>query len=130
MKAPDLTSNSITSARAGRPKRRCIATGQVLETTALVRFVVGPGDEIVPDVAGKLPGRGLWLTASAQAIDLALAKTLFPRAAGRRVRVPSELAAVTERLLAGRALEYLGRARRAGELVLGFERIRSLAGSG
>src|SRR5580692_10481389 len=65
----------ITEASA--PERRCIVTGEVMPQARLIRFVAGPAGEIVPDVAGNLPGRGLWLTARHDIVERAVAKRLF-----------------------------------------------------
>lgn len=107
-------------------QRRCIVTGDVKQAAELVRFVVAPDGAVVPDVAGDLPGRGLWLSASRQAVDTACAKRLFAKAARRRVTVAEDLAARTEALLARRCLDVLGLARRAGQATLGFEQVRAL----
>src|SRR5258707_9749844 len=56
------------------PLRRCIATREVKPKDALLRFVAGPDNELVPDIAGKLPGRGLWVSADRAALELALQK--------------------------------------------------------
>lgn len=89
----------------------------------LLRFVVGPDGEIVPDVAARLPGRGLWLTARRDIVERAAAKRLFARAARRLVTVPPDLADRVEALLVRRCGEALGLARRAGSAVSGFERV-------
>ncbi|MBC7156104.1 MAG: DUF448 domain-containing protein, partial [Rhodobacteraceae bacterium] len=70
------------------PERRCIATGLSAPTAGLVRFVVGPDGVVWPDVAAKLPGRGIWVSAERAALDRAVAKGLFSRAAKRAVTVP------------------------------------------
>ena len=108
---------------ADGPLRRCLATGAVADRSRLLRFVVGPGDEIVPDVAGRLPGRGLWLTAQRDIVEHAAKKRLFARAARRPVAVPTALADRLEALLAQRCVETIGLARRAGLAVAGFERV-------
>jgi len=90
----------------------------------MVRFVVGPEARIVPDVAGKLPGRGIWVSASRSALERAISKRLFARAAKAPVLVDPDLARQVETLLAQRCLEYLGLARRAGLAVAGFEKVR------
>ncbi len=113
--------------RTTRPERRCIATGAVRETSELVRFVIGPEARVVPDIGGKLPGRGIWVTASKTALEGAIARKLFQRAARRQVLVEAKLANRVERLLAARCLELLGLARRAGELVVGYEKVVALA---
>jgi uncharacterized protein len=88
-----------------------------------LRFVVGPGGEIVPDVAANLPGRGLWLTPRRDALERAVAKRLFARAARRPVVLPSELADRVESLLAQRCCDAIGLARRSGIAVAGFQKV-------
>jgi len=107
--------------------RRCIVTGEVRPKEALVRFVVDPDGRIVPDVAGRLPGRGLWLTARRDIVATAVTKRLFARAARASVAVDDGLADWIERLLAERCGEALGLARRAGQAVTGFVKVRALA---
>ena len=45
------------------PERRCIATGELRDPALMIRFVVGPEGQAVPDVRNKLPGRGIWVSA-------------------------------------------------------------------
>lgn len=104
--------------------RRCLVTGESGDPGRLVRFVVGPDDRIVTDVVGDLPGRGLWLTAARAIVDKAVAKGAFARVARRPVIVPTDLADQVDRLLARRCLDFLGFARRAGQVVAGFEKVR------
>lgn len=112
-------------------ERRCLVTGEVLPKERLLRFVVGPDDELVPDPGARLPGRGLWLKPERAIIRRAQTRGLFARAAKARVKVPDDL---IERLVAQerrRLLDLLGLARRAGALVAGFEKVRAaLAGGG
>lgn len=117
---------------AGRPsagelprptQRRCIVTGEIRDRSALLRFVVGPEGEIVPDIEGRLPGRGLWLTPSRDIVDRAVARRIFARAARRPVAAAPELADRIESLLARRCCEGLGLARRAGLATAGFDRV-------
>lgn len=103
--------------------RRCIATGDIADRARLLRFVVGPGGEIVPDVAANLPGRGLWLTPRRDTLERAVAKRLFARAARRPVVLPSELADRVESLLAQRCCDAIGLARRSGIAVAGFQKV-------
>jgi predicted RNA-binding protein YlxR (DUF448 family) len=88
-----------------------------------LRFVVGPGGEIVPDVAANLPGRGLWLTPRRDALERAVAKRLFARAARRPVVLPSGLADRVESLLVQRCCDAIGLARRSGIAVAGFQKV-------
>lgn len=110
--------------------RRCIVSGEVVPRSQLIRFVVGPENKLIPDIAETLPGRGLWLRARRDVLDTALARNLFARAARGPVAVDADLAETVEDLLARRCLELLGLARRAGLAVTGFEKVRSMLGAG
>ena len=106
------------------PLRRCIVTREVLPKESLLRFVIGPAGEVVPDVAGKLPGRGLWVKAERAVLANAIAKNLFAKAARQSVAAPADLVDRTAALLAQRCLELIGLARRAGQALCGFEKVR------
>lgn len=112
------------------PERRCIATGESGPKAPLIRFVLGPGDEIVPDLAEKLPGRGAWLTSDPALVDRAVRKRLFSRTFRRSVTVPEDLSERLERLLAERLVARVALARKAGEAVAGFEKVRERVRSG
>jgi len=103
-------------------ERRCIATGETQPKAGLLRFVVGPDDVVGPDLAERLPGRGIWVTGTRAALDQAIAKKAFARAAKQQVSVPEGLGDLVGRLLETRAAETLGLARRSGELIMGLER--------
>ena len=104
-------------------ERRCIVSGDVMPDSHLVRFVAAPDGQVVPDVAAKLPGRGLWVTATRKAVTLAVEKKLFARAAKANVTAAADLAERTEKALVARMLGDLGIARRSGALVLGFDNV-------
>ncbi len=106
----------------GVPERRCIATGESQPKAGLIRFAIGPDGTIGPDLAEKLPGRGIWVTGTRKALEQAIAKKAFSRAAKQKVTVPEGLADLVEQLLEARAAETLGLARRSGELIMGLER--------
>jgi predicted RNA-binding protein YlxR (DUF448 family) len=94
----------------------------------MIRFVVGPEGDVVPDLARRLPGRGLWVKAERAAVERAVTKNLFARAARASVKPASDLAERVERLLLERALADLGRARRAGRAVAGFVKVEQMVG--
>jgi hypothetical protein len=104
-------------------QRRCIVTGEVMPDNRLIRFVLAPDGGVVPDVAAKLPGRGLWVTATRSAITQAVEKKLFSRAAKAPAHATADLADRTEKALVARMLGDLGLARRAGSLVMGFDNV-------
>lgn len=108
----------------GSPRmRRCVAARASMPAATMIRFVVGPGDALVPDLAGRLPGRGYWLGADRRTVEGAVARNAFAKAARGRVTADPALADRLEGLLADRCLELLGLARRAGELVAGFDQV-------
>ncbi|MEQ9518221.1 MAG: RNA-binding protein [Parvibaculum sp.] len=104
-------------------ERRCIATGETHPKAGLIRFVVGPEGQIGPDLAERLPGRGMWVTGTREALEQAIAKKAFARSAKQPVQVADGLVDLVERLLEARTAETLGLARRSGELIMGLERV-------
>lgn len=112
------------------PERRCIVTGEVQPKAGLIRFVVSPEGVVVPDLAGKLPGRGIWVTADRAAIEKAAAKGLFARAARTGVTVPESLADLVEAGLARRVVDLISLARKAGLAVAGFEKVKGWLADG
>jgi uncharacterized protein len=112
------------------PERRCIVTRETGPKAGLIRFVVGPDDAIVPDVAGRLPGRGMYVTADAETLRLAAKKGHFARAAKRQVKVPPDLAERVEALLVARLTELLALARKAGQAICGQEKTTAALVSG
>ena len=110
------------------PQRTCIATGETGAPERMIRFVVGPEGDVVPDLARRLPGRGLWVKAERSAVERAVAKNLFARAARASVKPAADLAERVEWLLLERALADLGRARRAGRAVAGFVKVEQMVG--
>jgi predicted RNA-binding protein YlxR (DUF448 family) len=121
---PAATAAAAVGDEPTGPRRRCIVTGQVEPKQRLVRFVVAPDAAVVADVAGRLPGRGLWVTADRAVLADAVRRQAFRRAARQAVAVPDDLPAQVARLVLARCLDLLGLARRAGRAVFGFERVR------
>jgi predicted RNA-binding protein YlxR (DUF448 family) len=110
-------------------QRRDLVSGSVMDEARLIRFVAGPDGAVVPDLARKLPGRGLWVAADRASIATAAKKGGFARAAKAKLTAPADLADLVETLLFKRLLDGLGLARRAGDLILGFEKVQaSIAG--
>jgi predicted RNA-binding protein YlxR (DUF448 family) len=96
----------------------------------MIRFVVGPDRRIVPDIAGRLPGRGIWLSARRDVIETARTRGAFARAARGPVTVPPDLLSGLQAALAQRIGDTLGLARRAGQAVAGFSRARDWLDAG
>jgi uncharacterized protein len=118
-----------TGPRSSRPgtERFCAVSREVKPVAELIRFVVGP-DGVVPDLKRKLPGRGIWITASRATVAEAVKRKVFARGFRREVRVPPDLAELTERLIERAALEALGIAGKAGQAVTGFSKVEAALG--
>ncbi|MEL7165988.1 MAG: RNA-binding protein [Pseudomonadota bacterium] len=108
------------------PERKCLATGEVQPKFGLIRFVVGPDDQVVPDVAAKLPGRGMYVSASRVALQKAVDKRLFSRGAKRPVTVPDGLVDEVERQLARRTVDLIALSRKGGRAVAGYEKVKAM----
>ncbi len=127
---PDPADPSPRTLAGASRERRDLVTGTVMEEARLIRFVAGPDGVVVPDLARKLPGRGLWVAADRASVETATRKSLFARAAKQRLTAPTDLATQVEGLLMRRMLAGLGLARKAGELTTGFEKVLSAVASG
>lgn len=115
----------VPNDRVDGPERKCIATGEVQPKYGLIRFVVGPDGQLVPDILGKLPGRGIYVAADRTAIEKATKKGLFARAAKLQVKVPDNLADEVESQLARRVVDLISLQRKAGRAVAGYEKVKS-----
>jgi predicted RNA-binding protein YlxR (DUF448 family) len=99
-------------------------TGETGPKAGLVRFVVGPDDAVYPDVAGKLPGRGIYVTAERAPLEKAVAKRMFSKGAKRQVAVPDGLIEMVEAALLKRLQDGIALARKAGDAVAGYEKVK------
>lgn len=114
-------SSPRTKAEADR-QRRDLVSGEVMDEGRLIRFVAGPEGQAAPDLARKLPGRGMWVEATRASVDAAVKKNAFSRAAKMKLSAPADLSDQIEALLKQRLLSALGLARKAGDLIFGFEK--------
>jgi len=111
------------------PDRKCIATGEVQPKFGLIRFVAGPDGQLVPDIWGKLPGRGVYVTADRKIIEQAIAKKLFARGLKQPVQVPDGLTDEIERQLVRRVVDLISMARKSGDAVAGYEKVKGWLGT-
>ncbi|MDD2704346.1 MAG: RNA-binding protein [Acidocella sp.] len=121
---PDSSPDELEDEPERGPLRRCLVTRQQGPREAMLRFVAGPDRQLVFDASATLPGRGMWLSASADVIDLAVRRGVFPRAAKMQLTVPPNLASVVRAALERRVAELLGLTRRGGAAISGFEKAR------
>lgn len=104
--------------------RRCIVTRQALEKAAMIRFVLDPEGRVVPDLKGKLPGRGLWVTADRAVLAEAAKRNDFAKAARQSAKVPADLVERVAELARREVAELIGLARKSGQLRAGFEKVQ------
>jgi predicted RNA-binding protein YlxR (DUF448 family) len=104
-------------------ERLCVATREVKPVDELLRFVVSPAGVLTPDLKRKLPGRGVWVTATRAAVDEAARKRLFARSLKSPVDVPADLGAMVELLLERSVVDMLSLANKAGLVVAGFAKV-------
>jgi hypothetical protein len=103
--------------------RMCAVTRQVRPIDELIRFVVAPSGEVIPDLKRKLPGRGLWVSASRQTLAEAVRRHQFSKGFKREVRVSPTLPADTEALLVRSTIDALAMAAKAGQVISGFGKV-------
>jgi len=101
-------------------ERFCAVTGAVTPVADLIRFVVGPNGTVVPDLKRRLPGRGIWITATRPALRKAIDRKAFARGFKRTVQLPSDFVEATEQLIERAALDALAIAHKAGKAAIGF----------
>lgn len=109
--------------------RRCLLTGEAMPRTGLIRLALGPDGQVLPDLAGKLPGRGGWISADRALFDSVAARKRLHGALARAlksnaIRLPDDLASLIEAGLSHRLLQRLGLENRAGNLIFGADRVR------
>lgn len=110
--------------------RLCALTREETKIEDLIRFAVSPDEEIAPDVDGKAPGRGVWVTLSYEAVEQAQHKKVFARSLKTQVVVPADLAKLTKTRLEQRLSGTLGLARKAGAIVTGAAKVAALVEKG
>jgi predicted RNA-binding protein YlxR (DUF448 family) len=112
-------------------ERFCAATGVAKPVSEMIRFVLGPDGMVVPDLKRRLPGRGVWVTATRRALADAAKRKVFARSFRREVALPPDFVAATEQLIEQSALDALGMSRKAGKAAIGFAKAEAaLAGGG
>jgi hypothetical protein len=114
----------------GGPLRLCAVSRSRKPADDLVRFVLGPEGAIVPDLARRLPGRGVWVEARRDCVEAAVRQRAFARSLRRPVVAAEDLASQVERLMARRLAEAVSLAKKAGLLVVGSANVDDLVERG
>lgn len=111
-------------------ERQCALTREVKPVADLIRFVVSPDGELVPDTDARAEGRGVWITLGERQVAEAVRRRAFDRSLHEKVRLPEDLPSLTRKRLAERYISALQMARKAGQLLTGSDRVREAIGKG
>lgn len=111
-------------------QRRCVVTREHEASELMLRFVMGPEGQLVPDFAARLPGRGGWVKTESAALDSVRLKQAFSKAFRKEVKIPAGIVNFVRKGLANRLQDGISLARRAGEAVCGFQKCRERLISG
>jgi hypothetical protein len=112
------------------PERTCAVTREKAAPEDMVRFVLGPNHEVVPDIKRKLPGRGVWIGLSRERVALAVKKQVFARGLKDKAVAAPDLPEMVESLLRRDALQALSLANKAGLVTTGFVKVESAIEAG
>jgi predicted RNA-binding protein YlxR (DUF448 family) len=104
-------------------ERQCAVTRDRRARQDLLRFAVDPDGNAVPDLKGRLPGRGVWVTATREILEQAITSHAFDRALRRPVKAAGDLADLVDSLLQQDAMQRLSLANKAGDVVCGFDMV-------
>ncbi|MGR3490976.1 MAG: RNA-binding protein [Shimia sp.] len=119
-----MTRSAATKER-GTPERMCLVTRESGGKVGLIRFVTSPDGMVVPDILGKLPGRGYYVTAERSVLEEAVKRKVFARGAKGPVTIPDGLVDLIEQGLARQTIHLIALARKAGHAISGFEKVKS-----
>lgn len=119
-----MTRGGAEKTREDGPERKCLATGESEPKSGLIRFVLGPDNQVFADVMGKLPGRGCYVSSTRAALDQAVKKKLFARGFKTQVVVSEGLVDDVERQIVRRLVDLISLARKSGDAVGGFEKVK------
>jgi predicted RNA-binding protein YlxR (DUF448 family) len=128
--AEDQQQDHGDGAKTAGSLRRCVVTRTERSPDDLLRFVLDPAGTIVPDLARKLPGRGIWVTGDKASVAAAVKANAFAKSLKRQVAVAPDLPDRIEFLFVKRVLEALSLANKAGLVSTGFEKVEALLDAG
>jgi predicted RNA-binding protein YlxR (DUF448 family) len=111
-------------------ERQCALTREVKPVADLIRFVVSPDGELVPDTDARAEGRGVWITLGDKAVSEAVKKKAFERSLKEKVKLPENLPALTRQRLTERFVSSLQMAKKAGQLMTGAGKVKDAIDAG
>ncbi|MCT4575033.1 MAG: DUF448 domain-containing protein [Alphaproteobacteria bacterium] len=104
-------------------QKRDILSKELKNKSELIRFVLGPENKIFADLNEKLPGRGMWLQANKEALDIAIEKRLFNKACKADCNIDKDFPQKVTELLKKKVLDYISISKKTGNLTIGFEKV-------
>jgi predicted RNA-binding protein YlxR (DUF448 family) len=107
-------------------ERQCALTREVKPVADLIRFVVSPDGELVPDTDAKAEGRGVWISLGEKQVVEAVKKKAFERSLKQKLKLPEDLPGLTRQRLTDRFVSGLQMAKKAGQLVSGAGKVREV----
>jgi predicted RNA-binding protein YlxR (DUF448 family) len=115
--------------------RTCILSREESPREGLIRLVLSPEGEVLPDIRAKAPGRGAWISVDKAGLAASRDKGRLKGALSRSfrtgdLRIPDDLEDRIAAQLQRAALDRLGLEAKAGYVVIGAERIEKSARSG
>lgn len=110
-------------------ERKCVARQEVRDPREMIRFVIGPEDRVYPDINGKLPGRGVWVSSNRDDLETAIKKGGFKRGFKSNINMPDDLIEQVELGLRKHTISLIGMAKKSGKLFIGFDQVMSAARS-
>lgn len=123
MGAAAFDRDGTAEATGDEPERTCAVSRATRTPDELIRFVRGPDGQVVPDLANRLPGRGVWVSCDRAIVEAAAKKNVFARSLKAPVTVPDGLAGLVEKLLLQRLASTLSLANKAGLVKTGFTKV-------
>lgn len=108
-------------------ERCCVSRNEVRDPREMIRFVVGPENTVYPDILGKLPGRGVWVSSTREDLEVATKKGGFKRGFKGNIKVPADLEDQVVDGLRRHVLSLIGMAKKSGKLFIGFDQVMSAA---
>lgn len=119
-----MSRGGVSKTRGDEPERRCIATGDVQPRSGLIRFVLDSDGVVVPDLLGKLPGRGVYVAADRAALEMTVKKALFSRGFKQPAKAAPELIDQIDAMLIRRVTDLISLVRKSGDAIAGYEKVK------
>ena len=125
---PDLDNGPRTDKSA--TMRMCAVSREVRPIDELIRFVVAPSGEVIPDLKRKLPGRGLWVRPRAGPLRKRCGVTNLAEGSSATFASLRPFPPIPRPCWNEAATEALAMAAKAGQVISGFAKVEGLLEQG